>query len=467
MKKGYMIYAALFFGLCLIPVLGMAVPEREQSSENRKLADAPVLKDEGGWNLDYLSDAGAYFQDHFGFRQELVTANALVQGKLFGVSAADSVIQGTDGWLYYKDSLDDYLGTNQMSGRALFNVAHSLAMMQAYVERQGADFLFTIAPNKNSLYGEHMPYYDSSRVSEEKNLVNIKPWLEREGVHYADLYEMFQGQEEILYHKRDSHWNNKGAAMAGDTLLDALGKQHLTFTEAPSERRTDFTGDLDEMLYPLALTPEEEIYYVGLDRFSYVGEVESTFDPRITTVNPSAEGSLVMYRDSFGNALLPFLANSYADAWFSRGIPYQMTDLAEHQADTVIVERAERFLPDMAKNPPQMEASLMLPEGTVLETTAEVSGVLAVQQGAYVKVSGVIDEAFLKEDSRICIQVNGEAYEAFPATLELEGESRDGGFVLYLSSDKWHPGTKEIGILVQKGDEWHKIYTEVQQEEKD
>lgn len=137
--------------------------------------------------------------------------------------------------------------------------------------------------------------------------------------------------------------------MAGDTLLDALGKQHLTFTEAPSERRTDFTGDLDEMLYPLALTPEEEIYYMGLDRFSYVGEVESTFDPRITTVNPSAEGSLVMYRDSFGNALLPFLANSYADAYFSRGIPYQMTDLAEHQADTVIVERAERFLPDMAE----------------------------------------------------------------------------------------------------------------------
>lgn len=82
------------------------------------------------------------------------------------------------------------------------------------------------------------------------------------------------------------------------------------------------------------------------------------------------------------------------------------------------------------------------------------------------KVSGVIDEAFLKEDSRICIQVNGEAYEAFPATLELEGESRDGGFVLYLSSDKWQPGTKEIEILVQKGDEWHKIYTEVQQEEK-
>lgn len=466
MKKGYVIYAVLFFGLCLLPVLGMAVPNREQSSENRKLADAPVWRDEDGWNLDYLSDAGDYFQDHFGFRQELVTANALVQGKLFGVSAADNVIQGTDGWLYYKDSLNDYLGTDLMSGRALFNVAHSLAMMQAYVERQGADFLFTIAPNKNSLYGEHMPYYDSSRVSEEKNLVRIKPWLEREGVHYADLYEMFQGQEEILYHKRDSHWNNRGAAMAGDALLDALGKQHLTFTEAPSEKRTDFTGDLDEMLYPLALTPEEEIYYTGLDRFSYVGEVESTFDPRITTVNPSAEGSLVMYRDSFGNALLPFLANSYAGAYFSRGIPYHMTDLSEHQADTVIVERAERFLPEMAENPPQMAAPLVLPEGTILETTAKAAGVQAVQQGAYVKVTGVVDETFLQDDSRICIQVNGATYEAFPATLTWEDERRDGGFVLYLSAEEWQPGTEEIEILVQKGDEWHKLYSKVQEEKK-
>lgn len=464
MKKSYVIYTALFFVICLVPLVGMALPEREEAStENRTLAGAPVLKDEEGWNLDYLADAGDYFQDHFGFRQELVTANALVKGKLFGVSTADSVIQGTDSWLYYKDSLDDYLGMNQMSERGLFNVAHSLAMMQAYVERQGADFLFTIAPNKNSLYGENMPYYDSRKISEEnKNLVRIKSWLEQEGVHYADLYQMFREQEEVLYHKRDSHWNNKGAALASDMLLDALGKTHLMFTEAPSEWRTDFTGDLDEMLYPLATTPEEEIYYEGLDRFSYVGEVESNFDPRITTVNPSAQGSLIMYRDSFGNTLLPFFANNYASAYFSRGIPYQMTDLAEHQADTVIVERAERFLPEMAANPPQMEASLMLPEGEILEGTAEVTGFQAEQQGNYVKMTGAVDEAFLEDDSRICIRVNGDAYEAFPASLMLEGENRDGGFVLYLSADKWQAGEEQIEILVQKGDEWHKIYTAIQ-----
>ncbi len=85
-----------------------------------------------------------------------------------------------------------------MSDRALFNVARSLSMMQEYAERQGADFLFTIAPNKNSLYGEHMPYYDSLKVSDEKNMDRIVPWLEKEGVHYAALSQVFAEQEEVL-----------------------------------------------------------------------------------------------------------------------------------------------------------------------------------------------------------------------------------------------------------------------------
>ena len=55
-----------------------------------------------------------------------------------------------------------------------------------------------------------------------------------------------------------------------------------------------------------------------------VEEISSNFDPRITTVNPVKEGSLVMYRDSFGNALLPYMADAYANAYFSRGIPYQL-----------------------------------------------------------------------------------------------------------------------------------------------
>ena len=138
---------------------------------------------------------------------------------------------------------------------------------------RGADFLFTIAPNKNSLYGEHMPYYDSLKVSDEKNMDRIVPWLEKEGVHYAALSQVFAEQEEVLYHKRIPIGIIKGRRWQQILLLTALGREHLPYAEAPGETRKDFTGDLDKMLYPLGADAEEEEIYYDNDVFAYVGEV--------------------------------------------------------------------------------------------------------------------------------------------------------------------------------------------------
>ena len=227
MKKFIRIfYSVIFFGACLLPFAAMPFAGEETSLENRELASFPSLTTEEGINTEFLSEAGAYFQDHFAFRSKLVTANALLRGKLLGVSAEDGVIQGTDGWLYYSDSLDDYQGKNLLSGRSLFNIAHSTAMVQADLEAQNIRFLFTVAANKNSLYGEHMPYYDSLVITEENNLARLEPLLEKEGVNYLDLKTVFQNQDEVLYHKRDSHWNNKGAALAADEILAALDQEH-------------------------------------------------------------------------------------------------------------------------------------------------------------------------------------------------------------------------------------------------
>lgn len=464
MKKLQVLYITAFFAACLVPSLGMAVTKQEASSENRRLAEFPELKKENEINTRWLPEAGEYFQEHFAFRNELVTANALLNGKIFGVSTADGVIQGTDNWLYYKDSLEDYLGEELLSERSLFNIAHTLAMMQETLNEKGVQFLFTVAPNKNSLYGENMPYYDSLKVSSDKNLVNLQKYLRQEQVSYGDLYETLSEEKEVLYHKRDSHWNNKGAAVAAETLLSSLKKEHVSYKEEPYTIKTDFTGDLDEMLYPLATTPEEEVYYDRQTTFAYVGEVGSNFDPKITTVNPGSTGSLVMYRDSFGNAILPFFANSYANAYFSRGIPYQMTDLAEHQADTVIVERAERFLPEMAENPPQMEAP-QLTVGAVMEPEMEENArgtVTAEVQGDLVKVSGLVDEAILDTDSRIAIRRNGgDTFEAFPLTLGQEDESSsDYGFLAYFAADSWMQDQEQIEVLIEKDGTWILVGTQ-------
>ncbi|MCC8067656.1 MAG: hypothetical protein LIO94_11260, partial [Clostridiales bacterium] len=438
---------ALFLAISVITSLGLALGGgSEESSENRELAELPALKTEEGWNTTFLTDMGDWFEDHFAFRNELVTAYGLLTGKVFGTSAQDSVIVGTNGWLYYTDSLSDYQGSDLMTERQLFDAAHTLSMIQTYCEENGVEFAFTIAPNKASLYGENMPYYYSGFCEEENNLSNLLPWLESEGVNYVSLYEAFEEQEEVLYHARDSHWNNKGAALAADVLLTALGREHTSYEDADYEIRKDYSGDLDAMVYPMAVTLEEEIYFDPEPQFTYVEEVESNYDAKIYTQS-DASGSLVMYRDSFCNALLPFLAESFGNAYFSRGVPYQLaTDLASCEATTLIVERAERFIPEIAENPPVMSGLLVLDGSTDgLDYTETISELTVEAQGVYTKISGTLESGSYETDTRIYIRINDMlTYEAFPVSLGEEGE----GFVLYVpTSILYEDGNRyELGL---------------------
>lgn len=467
MKKWKILYSILFFAVCLLPSLGMVFGKSESSSENRELAEFPSLITEEGLNVEWLPQAGDYFQDHFAFRNELVTANALLNGKLLGTSTAQGVIQGSDNWLYYKDSLNDFLGVELLSDRSLYNIAHSLAMMEENLEARGVDFVFTVAPNKNSLYGENMPYYDSLKVDEENNLARLVPFLEKEGVSYVDLYEAFTGEEEILYHERDSHWNNKGAAFASDLLMTALGKEHDSYENVEYEVRKDYIGDLDEMLYPLATTPEEEIYYNKTLTYAAVGEVESNFDPRITTVNPVKDGSLVMYRDSFGNALVPFFADAYASAYFSRGVPYQLSDVDTMQADTVIVERAERFLPDMAQSPPVLfgTAAVLEEEPEQLDTQGALDVKLS-RQGTQIQLTGRVKEEYLDTETRIYLRINGAGtYEAFPMDALVGEETDSGGFCLYLSQQSVLSEGNRVEVITETDGKLSIVYqSEIKEE---
>ena len=460
MKKGKLIYCILFFAICLCPSLGMLVTKQETSSENRQLSEFPSPKtEEGKINVEWLSQAGDYFQEHFAFRNELVTGNALLHGRLLETSTADDVIQGKNGWLYYKDSLDDYLGQDLLSDRSLFNIAHMLSMTQQALEEKGVNFLFTIAPNKNSLYGDNMPYYDKLKVSDQTNRENLESWLKTEKVAYADLYQALMEEDEVLYHARDSHWNNKGAALAADVLMDALGKDHDSYEGESYTVRRDYTGDLDTMLYPLASTADDEIYYDKETTYATVEEIQSNFDPRITTVNPVKEGSLVMYRDSFGNALLPYMADAYANAYFSRGIPYQLMDVETHSADTVIIERAERFLPEMSQFPPVLTAKeISLTEDQELQGSDGAVDVKIKPQGMTAQLSGRIKEGLLDTDSRIYLKVNGSVYEAFPMDVKVEEDLDDNGFCLYLPSELVAADGNDVEILIEIDNKIYNIY---------
>ncbi len=431
------LYFAAVLGICMAPLLFWGSRPEGESAENRTLASRPEITGEKGFNWNYLGDAGEYFTDHFAFREELVTANAVIRADIFSTSPVEDVIVGKNGWLYYEATLDDYQHKNGVSERMLFNIAHNMALMQEYSAGLGKVFVFTIAPNKNSLYDGNMPDGLRFQVGEESDAERLYPWLVRENVNYVDLFGLFEEQEEVLYYAGDSHWNEKGALMVYNALLDACGKAHETYEGQEPEQRKDYAGDLSLMLFPSGERAESRLYYPVDLTWNYVEgtNVEDTF---IITENIDGEGNLLMYRDSFGNSLLPYMAQEFAQAVFSRQVPYPMSDLVTCEPDIVIVEKVERHLPTIGSVPPFMSAPVRaLPgEYKIAESSAATADLS--KENSYWKFEGTADPAVMDTDSRIYMEIDdgsgADIYEAFCVGGSGGGdETEDYRYILYIS----------------------------------
>ena len=284
----------------------------------------------------------------------MITAWSALNAKGLRSSITEDVVLGTDGWLYFADTLPNYVGLQPMTDREIFSAARNLRLMAEYCESQGARFLFTLAPNKNSLYPEHMPGLTLPAARQARDAKRLAEELERQSVRYLDLFSLFRGQEETLYFKTDSHWNGKGAALAADAVNEALGRSSGYF-DGPFTREDVHKGDLYDMLYPAGEGLEADQVYGGELTIEYDVPIRSAENLTIMT-HGGGEGSLLMFRDSFGNNLYPYLADSFDAALFSRSMPYRLDLVSQREADYVAAELVERNLRYLIQNVPVMPA---------------------------------------------------------------------------------------------------------------
>ena len=340
--------AGIFLLLCLIPSVGMLVTGPSPLLANETAPRTPSLTTpDGGLNENVLCEITDYVGARFALRPALVSARSFLFEKLFHSSAEEQVLLGQGIELYYSSTLDVYCGVS-MTGDELAAVAAQLKAIQQTVEANGGRFLFTVAPNKNTLIPGGMP----ARFPEDhahSNLAQLVPLLQEEGIPYVDLQAVLT-DDPTLYYKTDSHWTAEGAALAADTLLQALGRESR-YAEGPFREEGMHVGDLYQMLYPTGKGRETELVYgPGLN-------YETESDPRggnavtIRTSSPDGQGSLYCLRDSFGIALYPYLADAFSEAVFSRSADYSPEAFAVRQADMVLLEIVERNL------------SMLLPDG--------------------------------------------------------------------------------------------------------
>lgn len=416
----------LFLLVCLLLAaalsVGMLLFGPAEARANELLASKPVLHGDQGWNGHFLTELSDYVSDRFFLRQELVTAHNRLLSALGGGEAAD-VIAGREGWLYYAATLDDYTGAGALSDAELAAAAQNLALMREYCESRGAAFLFVPAPNKNSLYGDAMPSYGVKAA--EHSAQRLLRLAEAAGVPCADLFAAFKVQDETLYFAHDSHWNARGAALAADEINAGLGRQSAYFS-ADFSAHTPHSGDLYEMRYPTGRDPETDCVYGGTLDYTREG---SDMRPDSITINTASggDGTLLMFRDSFGNALYPYLADSFAAARFSRATAYNLSLIDKLGADAVVVELVERNLRYLLRFTPVMpapEREISAPEtvsGAVALTCPEATAAL----DGHILWRGTLPDAAPAD--AVCLCCGEKAFAAF-----LGG---DGSFSCYLPAE--------------------------------
>ena len=419
MKKTLsLILTAVFLAVCLVPGLGLLFTGGSDAAANEILPAAPVLSADGTFNPDVLSDTAAYVDGRFSLRLECITAWAKLNAALFHSSTAENVLIGSDGWLFYAPTLDDYTGDAPMTAREIYCAARTLYLLQEYAESRGGDFLFTAAPNKNTLYPEYMPA--RTRLGGVSNMDALYARLDEMDVSYLDLRDIFSQKAEPLYFKTDSHWNAKGAALAADALLAALGRQSDFYAAAVPAGNTH-RGDLYEMLYPAGKMLEEDFAYAP--GFSFTANTDNPNRVTITTENAAGNGALLCYRDSFGRNLYPYLAESFAAAEFSRRNEYTGETLPE--GGTLVIELVERNLRYLVEYDSLAPAPVR--QLSFAEPAAEGAGraLLTESEGTegYTVFSGTWDGVTPDDDSAVYVLSGGTLYEAVP---------RPDGFILSL-----------------------------------
>lgn len=454
-KRLYAVFAVIFFAVCAVPVYSMPFIRESLASEKRSLSDRPVLIEDGKVNADFTAQADRYLSEHFSFRGDLVNALNVIEAKVFATSGEEQVIIGRDGWLYFSRTLADYTGSGRMTDRQVDELAAVLSLINEYAKSRGAAFLFFAAPNKNTIYPEYMParYIRTdeptnlkrltSKLAGEEWYLNLRDVLEADAGH-ADVtsHEAQAGETEaakdagnFLYLTRDTHWNAKGALLCYEAATRRLGNEALSFSQAGQSVENTLRGDLDTMLFPRMKRLSEQVICNYDFSYEYVSRYRSEEDIRIETAHPAGGGSLLMFRDSFTNALLPYFAETFSKASFRRDVPYRLDALEDGSYTDVIIEIVERNLATLLETAPVMPAlrreAADLPAGTSPKEPVRLASEKSF--GMLHVYGSVADPGF--SHIYISCRVDGEEriFEAFPIYEE----------ALYNSEKRSHQGSSE------------------------
>jgi len=325
-------------------------------AENRELAPLPAWPASGAALRAFPAAASQYFEDHFGLRARLVRWQAELRLRALRVSASPDVILGRHGWLFYAGdgASEDIASEVPFTHDELEVWRATLQHTYDWLRARGIAYVFVLAPDKHEVYGEELPA-SLHRVGPETRTDSLMRYLRAHStVPVLDLRPALQAAkaDERLYHRTDTHWNDRGAYVAYAAIVRALG-----VTGEPAPRASfDATAetvpglDLARMLGVTGALSEEDLpLRPRTPRRARIVEPSRPdsrlMDARLVTEQmDGARPRAVVFRDSFGSALIPFLSEHFSRAVYLWQYNMDPEVVRAEHADVVIQEWVGRRL---------------------------------------------------------------------------------------------------------------------------
>lgn len=247
--------------------------------EKRTAAPWPELEKSVQGVAKWPAGFEAWFNDHFGLRTQLIKSNSIFQVLVLKTSPATPadladrrestvlgkgfawprVVVGREGWLFLAVNMDidQNRGKVPLPDEELEKYRASLEERDAYCRIRGAKYLYVICPDKDSIYPEYLPR-TVKRLPNDPRIVQVSNYMAATSkVPFVGLLptlrEARTHNEVPLYFKYNSHWNNVGAFIGAQRIIQEVNR---LFPQAPLLRREDYDlvmkgpsqGDLAVML---------------------------------------------------------------------------------------------------------------------------------------------------------------------------------------------------------------------------
>ena len=269
----------------------------------------------------------------------------------------------------YTDFLRQIFLFSSLNDEQIDSLAARIRSTRSWLGEQGIFYLFTVAPDKQSIYPEFLPdiYGQArkiSRLDQALSALNLDP-----ASHILDLRPVLlrnkDGQR--LYDKTDTHWNYLGAYCGYRELVRAVTTQfpgedlHAYFTVGGHWQR-DPAGDLAQLsgrsdslweMRPVVmawLRAKDKKLSAPLQELLLLKELQP-----VVTVRAGKKLRVLVLHDSFMNTMKPFVSESFGEVlyiwkYFDRDVEKFLSRevvqkvLDEFKPDIVIDEVVERHL---------------------------------------------------------------------------------------------------------------------------